>query len=77
LKIFYTDHYVLPLPEGHRFPMAKYSLLRRRVEEARLAGGYSTDIADTVDIYFSTVEIAASFPRVARRPAFFSAAPQI
>jgi len=38
LKIFYTDHYVLPLPKGHRFPMAKYSLLRQRVEEARLAG---------------------------------------
>jgi acetoin utilization deacetylase AcuC-like enzyme len=28
VKIFYTDHYVLPLPAGHRFPMAKYSLLR-------------------------------------------------
>jgi hypothetical protein len=38
MKIFYTDHYVLPLPKGHRFPMAKYSLLRQRVEEARLAG---------------------------------------
>ncbi len=38
MKIFYTDHYVLPLPAGHRFPMAKYSLLRQRVEEARLAG---------------------------------------
>lgn len=38
MKIFYTDHYVLPLPAGHRFPMEKYSLLRRRVEEAGLAG---------------------------------------
>ena len=28
---FYADHYVLPLPEGHRFPMAKYRLLRERV----------------------------------------------
>ena len=42
-----------------------------------MAGGYSTDIADTVDIHFSTIEIAASFPRVVRRPAFFSAAPQV
>lgn len=25
LKIFYTDHYVLPLPPGHRFPMSKYA----------------------------------------------------
>jgi acetoin utilization deacetylase AcuC-like enzyme len=38
VKIFYTDHYVLPLPAGHRFPMAKYSLLRARVDEAGLAG---------------------------------------
>jgi acetoin utilization deacetylase AcuC-like enzyme len=31
LKVFYSDHFVLPLPEGHRFPMAKYSMLRERV----------------------------------------------
>jgi acetoin utilization deacetylase AcuC-like enzyme len=34
MKIFYTDHFVLPLPEGHRFPMAKYRRLRDRVTEA-------------------------------------------
>lgn len=31
MKAFYSDHFVLPLPEGHRFPMAKYSLLRNRM----------------------------------------------
>ncbi len=31
MLIFYTDHFVLPLPEGHRFPMAKYAELRRRI----------------------------------------------
>ena len=31
MKAYYSDHFVLPLPEGHRFPMAKYSLLRDRV----------------------------------------------
>lgn len=36
MKIFYTDHFVLPLPEGHRFPMRKYALLRERVVEAAL-----------------------------------------
>lgn len=30
-RCFYSDHFVLPLPEGHRFPMAKYRLLRERV----------------------------------------------
>lgn len=28
---FYADHFVLPLPEGHRFPMAKYARLRERL----------------------------------------------
>ena len=31
MKIFYADHFVLPLPPGHRFPMAKYRMLRERV----------------------------------------------
>jgi acetoin utilization deacetylase AcuC-like enzyme len=31
MKAFYSDHFVLPLPEGHRFPMAKYAMLRQRV----------------------------------------------
>jgi acetoin utilization deacetylase AcuC-like enzyme len=31
LRAFYSDHYVLPLPEGHRFPMQKYRLLREGV----------------------------------------------
>ena len=38
MKIFYTDHYVLPLPAEHRFPMRKYALLRARVQEEGLAG---------------------------------------
>lgn len=34
MKIFYTDHFVLPLPEGHRFPMSKYARLREAVQRA-------------------------------------------
>jgi acetoin utilization deacetylase AcuC-like enzyme len=30
LKAYYSDHFVLPLPAGHRFPMQKYRLLRER-----------------------------------------------
>jgi len=33
LKAFYTDHFVLPLPAGHRFPMEKYSRLRDLVSD--------------------------------------------
>lgn len=28
MKAFYSDQFVLPLPAGHRFPMAKYRMLR-------------------------------------------------
>jgi acetoin utilization deacetylase AcuC-like enzyme len=38
VKIYYTDHYVLPLPPHHRFPMQKYAMLRERVEAAGLSG---------------------------------------
>lgn len=31
MQAFYADHFVLPLPEGHRFPMQKYRLLRDRL----------------------------------------------
>jgi acetoin utilization deacetylase AcuC-like enzyme len=36
MKVYYSDHFVLPLPAGHRFPMQKYALLRKRVAEAGL-----------------------------------------
>ncbi len=38
MKVFYSDHFVLPLPDGHRFPMTKYSLLRGRVEASSVCG---------------------------------------
>jgi len=31
LKAFYSDHFVLPLPQGHRFPMQKYRMVRDAV----------------------------------------------
>jgi acetoin utilization deacetylase AcuC-like enzyme len=32
MKAFYAGQYVLPLPADHRFPMAKYGLLRDRID---------------------------------------------
>lgn len=34
-RLFYCDHYSIPLPAGHKFPMGKYALLR----ELLCAGG--------------------------------------
>ncbi len=40
LRAFYCDHFVLPLPDGHKFPMAKYSRLRQRlIDDGTLAPG--------------------------------------
>jgi acetoin utilization deacetylase AcuC-like enzyme len=38
MQAFYSDTFVLPLPDGHRFPMTKYRRLRERlIDEAVLA----------------------------------------
>lgn len=34
MRAYYSDHFVLPLPDGHRFPMQKYALLRERITTA-------------------------------------------
>ena len=39
MDVFYSDHFILPLPPGHRFPMSKYGLLRARV----LASSFAPD----------------------------------
>lgn len=42
LKAFYSDHFVLPLPAGHRFPMEKYRLVR----EGAMAANPSLDLCE-------------------------------
>jgi acetoin utilization deacetylase AcuC-like enzyme len=31
MQAFYSDRFVLPLPDGHRFPMVKYAMLREAI----------------------------------------------
>jgi acetoin utilization deacetylase AcuC-like enzyme len=38
MKIYYSDHLLVPLPDGHRFPMPKYALLHGQVRAAGLPG---------------------------------------
>ena len=52
MKAYYSDHFVLPLPAGHRFPMEKYARLRDKVkilEGIKLEQAPS--IADTQILY--------------------------
>ncbi len=52
-RLFYCDHYEIPLPEGHRFPMTKYRLTRDLLAQD---GRYRFDCAPMADR--SLVELA-------------------
>ena len=34
MRAYYSDHFRVPLPDGHRFPMDKYARLRERVQQS-------------------------------------------
>ncbi|MCF8059830.1 MAG: histone deacetylase [Bacteriovoracaceae bacterium] len=36
ILVYHSDHYDLPLPEGHRFPMEKYKRVRKALTEANI-----------------------------------------
>ncbi len=44
MKLFYADHFELPLPAGHRFPMAKYRLLREAVLASELVEASALEV---------------------------------
>ena len=48
LKAFYSDTFVLPLPEQHRFPMAKYRLLRERLLADGILAGNDLHLPDAI-----------------------------
>lgn len=48
MKAFYSDIFVLPLPEAHRFPMRKYSRLRERITEDGLIAPADLQVPDPI-----------------------------
>ncbi|MCY3000353.1 MAG: histone deacetylase [Planctomycetota bacterium] len=38
MRVVYTDHFAVPLPPGHRFPMHKYAELRRKLVSEGVLG---------------------------------------
>lgn len=46
LELFYTDHYELPLPDGHRFPKDKYRLLREELQRDSRFRFHAAPLAD-------------------------------
>ena len=49
MKLFYADHFVLPLPEGHRFPMEKYHRLRTRLMTSGVFSPKDFAVPDAAD----------------------------
>lgn len=56
MRVFFCDHVEVPLPPGHRFPMAKYARLRERLLDARLL--------DPTDLLPSTPAAVVDLERV-------------
>jgi acetoin utilization deacetylase AcuC-like enzyme len=48
VKAFYSDTFVLPLPEHHRFPMAKYRLLRERIIDEGIVSPDDLHVPDAI-----------------------------
>jgi len=77
MEVFYSDHVSLPLPEGHRFPLIKYRLLREallhrgilRAEELHPAAAVPLEIlslAHTPDYIHAVLEGCLE-PRIERQ----------
>src|SRR5947207_12413055 len=49
MKVFYSDTFVLPLPEHHRFPMAKYRLLRERIVAEGIVDPSDLHVPEPID----------------------------
>lgn len=69
MHAFYSDHFVVPLPPGHRFPMGRYSRLRERLageapglrlREAAAASDGELALAHTPDYVSRVAEGALS-----------------
>src|SRR5688500_18903881 len=83
MLIYATDHFVLPLPAGHRFPMRKYARLRERVtglvpHRMRVPpAATDAELAHAHDpAYIAAVSAGTLDPRAMRRIGFpWSAAP--
>ncbi len=46
IDVFYSDTFTLPLPEGHRFPMQKYRLLREALAASKFSNRLSLQEAN-------------------------------
>ena len=83
MKAFYTDHFVLPLPEGHRFPMAKYRLVREQISSlgaidlVEAPSATDTELLLAHDPVYVQQVITGTLPPQAQREIGFPWTPQM
>ncbi len=77
MRLFYSDHYPIPLPPGHKFPAGKYALLRLRLEGDGFFRFEAAPLADREAIerahdpeYVRSILDGTVDPRVMRRIGF-------
>src|SRR4051794_20387338 len=80
MRAFYSDTFVLPLPETHRFPMTKYRRLRERILEEGVLDARDLIVPDPAGLedlllvhdaaYVEAVEAGTLPPEVQRRIGF-------
>lgn len=76
-RLFYCDHYAIPLPPGHKFPIEKYRLLREllsadgfyRLEAAPFAARETIELAHD-SAYVDAILNGTLDPRAMRRIGF-------
>lgn len=77
MRLYYSDHYPIPLPPGHKFPAGKYALLRQKLEGDRFFRFDPAPLADRETIerahdpeYVRSILDGTVNPRVMRRIGF-------
>jgi acetoin utilization deacetylase AcuC-like enzyme len=53
LRLYSCDHHIIPLPAGHKFPLAKYRMLRERLENDGRFQIERPALADAAAIYLA------------------------
>ncbi len=67
MKLFYSDHFELPLPAGHRFPIEKYRRLRERLQASEEFAGNDFLVAPAAsDAQLALAHDSAYLSRVVR-----------
>src|SRR5215831_7131690 len=75
--VYYSDHYPIPLPPGHKFPAGKYALVRELVAAQNVFDLQPAPLANSDDIetahdpdYVHAILDGSVDPRIMRRIGF-------